>query len=692
MSKQRRKGRLARIRNIGIIAHIDAGKTTTTERILFYTGVAHRMGDVDEGNTVTDWMDQERERGITITSAAITVEWRGHQINIIDTPGHVDFTAEVERCLRVLDGVVVVLCGRGGVEPQSEMVWRQAEKYGVPRIIFVNKMDRIGADFQRVLGQVETMLGARPLPLFVPIGAESRFEGVVDVLRQDAIYWDQTSLGAEFERRPIPEQMRDSMAELRSQVLETVAAEDDLLLEKYLESGELSVEEALDGIRKGVLAHRFVPIFSGAALRNMGVQPLMDGIVDFLPAPDEVPPQVGTNPQTGELEERGPDEKGPICAFVFKTYTSSGETGKGRTNYIRLYSGRLEEGMVLYNSRRGEKERIARLYRAKADKKSRVKEVLAGDICVATGLKLSRTGDTLTDIEHPLSLEPLEFPEPVVMAALEVRVGGDEEKLKSALEHLSADDPTFRVSVDEETGQTIIKGMGELHLEVLVERLIREFNLKVRLGKPQVTYRETITEPAEAENTFERTAAGRDHFARVKVAVEPLGREGRIEFLDELAPRSLPEEYADVVEQAIRDAGESGIKYGYPVLDVRARLLDATFDEERASEMAFRNAAMAAFREACRAAGPILLEPIMRLEIVCPTEFVGGVHQQIAARGGRILGTEVRDDVQILRARAPLSKMFGYATDLRSATQGRGSFTMVFDRFDVVSSHEERSW
>ena len=680
--------RLSRIRNIGIIAHIDAGKTTTTERILYYTGVAHKMGDVDHGNTVTDWMDQEKERGITITSAAITALWRDHQINIIDTPGHVDFTAEVERCLRVLDGVVVVLCGRGGVEPQSEMVWRQAERYQVPRFVFINKMDRLGADFERVLGEIRTILGAQPLPLNMPIGAEDRLAGVIDLIKMQAITWDQESLGREFAYGEIPAALLDEAQGRRNHLIETVAAEDEQLMEKFCEHGDLDPLDLRQGIRAGLLNHTFVPVLSGAALRNIGVQPVMDGIIDYLPAPDDVPSQVGINPNTQATETRAPDEKGATCAYVFKTYTTSSEGGRGRTNFLRVYSGKVTEGDFVYNSRLKEKERIARLYKIHADKKHKTREVGAGDICIATGLKLSRTGDTLTDLDHPLSLEALTFPEPVVMAALEARIGGEEERLGHALGHLAADDPTFRVSIDENTGQTIIKGMGELHLQVLEERLVREFNLKIRLGKPQVTYRETISQRAQAENTYQRSAGGREHFAHVQISVAPLAREAGIVFKNGLDDGIIPEPCMVAIERSVRDACESGIRYGYPILDVQAELIGGTAHEVDSSELAFRNATMAAFREACRNAGPILMEPIMRLEIVCPGDFVGTVHQQIAARHGRVIGSELRDEIHILRAQAPLSRMFGYATDLRSATQGRGSFTMVFDLYDQVAGEQ----
>lgn len=679
-----RQDRLSKIRNIGVIAHIDAGKTTTTERILFYTGGAHRLGDVDDGSTVTDWMEQERERGITITSAAVTVEWRNHQINIIDTPGHIDFTAEVERSLRVLDGVVVVLCARGGVEPQSEIVWHQAERYAIPRLIFINKMDRVGADFDRVLRQIRDLLGARPLPLAFPMGAENRLEGIVDLTAMQAVRWDSDSLGARYETSPIPPAWQSEAANRRRELVETVAAEEEGLLDQFISSGDLTPEALRAGIRHAALHQTFVPVLVGAALRNIGVQPLIDAIVDYLPAPNEVRPANGMNPETGEPEERAVDEKAPPCGLVFKTFTSSAERERGRVNYLRLYSGRVAEGDLVYNVRLGESERIARLYRAHADKKSRLKEVLAGDICIATGLKLCRTGDTLTDRAHPVTLETMVFPEPVVMASLEARVGGEDERINLALAHLAADDPTFLVSTDENTGQTILKGMGELHLQVLADRLMREFNLPVRLGRPQVTYRETITISAQAEARYQRTTGGRDHFAHVVLEVAPLPRGTGIRFTNKVAAETIPENYVAVIEQAIRDGGESGIRYGFPVLDIETRLTGGAADEVDSSDLAFRNAAVSAFHDACREAEPVLLEPIMRLEIICPREFVGVVHQQLAARHGRVIGTDVRDEIQILRARAPLSQMFGYATDLRSATQGRGTYTMIFDLYDNV--------
>lgn len=679
-----RKDQLSRIRNIGVIAHIDAGKTTTTERILFYSGASHRIGEVDAGSTVTDWMDQERERGITITSAAITVEWRGHQLNLIDTPGHVDFTAEVERSLRVLDGVVVVLCGRGGVEPQSEMVWHQAERYRVARMIFVNKMDRIGADFERVLDQVRERLGSEPLPITIPIGAESRFEGVIDLLGMRALRWSVEDQGRTIESGPIPPEMEETAARARRRLLETVAAESEELLEQFLAADDLDPAALRRGLRSGTIAQRFVPVFAGAAFRNIGVQPLLDGVVDYLPAPDEVPPVTGRNPSTLAMEERPADPRAPLAALVFKTYTTAGEAGRGRVSYLRLYSGTLREGDSLLNPRLGERERVARVYRAQADKKSRLDEVSAGDICIAVGLKSARTGDTLCDPAHPISLETMRFPEPVVMASLEAKTAGEEEKIDLALGHLSADDPTFQVRMDENTGQRILRGMGELHLEVLGERLAREFGLRVRLGRPQVTYRETITRRASAESKYERATGGREHYGHVVLEVSPLERMAGIVVQEALPPGTIPEIYLPAIREVILTGSEAGIRYGYPATDIRVRLTGGSTHEVNGSEFAFRNAALTAFRDACRHAQPILLEPIMRLEIVVPREFVGVVHQQLAARQGKVLGNEVGGEMQALRARAPLARMFGYATELRSVTQGRASYTMIFDRFDEV--------
>ncbi len=674
---------LSRIRNIGIIAHIDAGKTTTTERILYYTGVTHQIGDVDQGTTQTDWMDQERERGITITSAAITCVWREHQINIIDTPGHVDFTAEVERSLRVLDGAVVVLDARGGVEPQSEVVWHQADRYGVPRIVFVNKMDRAGADFEAVLADIRETLSAAPLALNFPVGAEDVFDGVIDILSGEMLRWSEEDSGVTLHRSPCPESERGRLAAYRKVLLETLATEDEVLLEKVLAGVEPTRAEVIPILRRATINRRLVPVFCGAALRNKGVQPLLDGVIELLPSPDQVAPPRGMVPGDGRTEERPTDPNGPLCVLVFKTLT---QREQGRLSFLRIYSGTLAEGQEAWNATRGESERIARIYRMHAAKRSRLEEAKAGDIVAATGLKTTSTGETLTDREHPLLLEAMEFPEPVVSAALEARGAGDEEKIQLALAKLAGDDPTFRVRIDENTGQTLISGMGELHLEVLEGRLTREFNLRVRLGRPQVTYRETIMIPVRSEGRFERTTGGRDHYGHVVLQIAPRPRGSGLKFFWGLPDERIPQIYQPVIDQAVRDAAESGIQWGYPVTDIQVELLDGSSHLVNSSDLAFRAATLSAFRDGCRRAGPALLEPIMHIEILVPKEFVGSVVSTIASRGGRLLGTEIRGAVHILNAEAPLSRMFGYATDLRSASQGRATHSMLFARFDEVEN------
>jgi elongation factor G len=674
-------GSLSRIRNIGIIAHIDAGKTTTTERILYYTGATHQIGDVDDGTTTTDWMDQERERGITITSAAITCQWRDHQINIIDTPGHVDFTAEVERSLRVLDGAVVVLDARSGVEPQSEVVWHQADRYRVPRIVFVNKMDRAGADFDAVLADIRETLGATPVVLVFPVGAEDLFEGIVDVLTGDCLRWSDADQGSTPVRSACPEKEKERLAEHRRLLLETLATEDEALLEKVLSGADPAPGEVIPVLRAATIGQRLTPVFCGAALRNKGIQPLLDAIVDLLPSPDEVVPAVGIVPGDGWREERPADPSGPLCALVFKTLT---ERDRGRLSFLRIYSGAFAEGQEVWNPTRGETERIARLFRMHAAKRSRLERAEAGDIVAVTGLKNTSTGETLTDKAHPLVLEAMEFPEPVVSAALEARGAGDEEKIQYALSKLSGDDPTFRVRIDENTGQTLISGMGELHLEVLEERLVREFNLRVRLGRPQVTYRETIRHSVRSEGLFERTTGGREHFGKVGLHLVPRPRGSGIKFFWAIPDERIPDLYRPIIEQAVRDASESGIQWGYPITDLQVELVDGASHNVNSSELAFRAATLSAFRDGCRRGEPVLLEPIVRLEILVPKEFVGSVVTSIASRGGRLLGTENRETIQILNAEAPLSRMFGYATDLRSASQGRATHSMLFARYDEV--------
>jgi elongation factor G len=672
---------IARIRNIGIIAHIDAGKTTTTERILYYTGISHRIGEVDDGTTEMDWMEQERERGITITSAATTCAWRDNRINIIDTPGHVDFTAEVERSLRVLDGAVVILDGVAGVEPQSETVWHQADRYGVPRVLVVNKMDRIGADFDRVLEDIRQKLRPEPLPIQIPIGSEEMFEGVVDLVRMRALRWDGAAEGSEVASGDVPPAQAAAAAARRAALLEAVAAEDEALLERFLAEGDLPPEDILRGLRAGTIRGSFVPVLCAAALRNRGVQPVLDAVVDFLPAPNEVRPARGRHPGTAAAEERRAADAEPFCALVFKTFT---ERDRGRINYLRVYSGRMEAGAEVLNATRGERERMARLFRMHADKRKRIEAVFSGEIAVAVGLKNAMTGDTLTDPAHPLVLEGMVFPEPVVFSSIEAKTVGDEEKMHFALGKLAVDDPTLRVRTDENTGQLLIAGMGELHLEVIAERLRGEFNVGVRLGRPQVAYRETILEAAEETGTFQRLLAGKEHFARVTLRLEPAPRTSGFAFEERLAVPLLPPPLLSAVEAAARDAMAGGVVGGYPVVDVRVLLLDADYRELAASELAFRNATLSAAKDAMRRAAPVLLEPIMSLEIVVPRDFVGPVLQNLAARQGRVLGQATRGAAQVISARAPLSRMFGYATELRSATQGRATHSMQFESFDRV--------
>ncbi len=671
------------IRNIGIIAHIDAGKTTTTERILYYTGVTHLIGEVDEGTTTTDWMEQEKERGITITSAAISCVWQSHWINIIDTPGHVDFTAEVERSLRVLDGAVVVLDARSGVEPQSEVVWHQADRYRVPRLVFVNKMDRSGADFEAVLADMRETLGVNPLVLNFPYGAEDLFDGVIDVITGQLLRWSEDDDGISVSAHPCPAGEAERLAEYRKQLHETLATEDEALLEIVLSGAEPPPEMLISVLRQATIRRRVVPVLSGSALKKKGIQPLLDAIVNLLPAPDEVTPARGRVPEDGKFEDRTADIASPLCALVFKTYT---EREKGRLSFLRVYSGEMREGQEVWNASRKEPERVAHLFRMHAAKRNRLDRAVAGDIVAVAGLKSTATGETLTAKGHPILLEPMEFPEPVVSASLEARVGSDVEKVMTALQKLAWDDPTFRVRIDENTGQTLISGMGELHLEILEERLNREFDLKVRLGRPQVTYRETIQQEVRSEGRFERTTGGRDHFAHVVLHIMPRSRGTGVRFFWGISDDRIAHLYQPVVERAVLDACESGIQWGYPITDVQVELVDGSQHEANSSELAFRAATLSAFRDGCRGAEPLLLEPIMALEIVVPKDFVGGVVNGLAARGGRLLGTQSRETVQILTGEAPLSRMFGFATDLRSASQGRATYSMLFARFDHVES------
>ncbi len=677
---------LARLRNIGIIAHIDAGKTTTTERILFYTGRTYRLGNVDEGTTVTDWMEQERERGITITAAAITSSWRDHQINLIDTPGHIDFTAEVQRSLRVLDGGVVVFDAVSGVEPQSETVWRQADRYGVPRICFVNKMDRTGADFWRTVESIRERLGARPLPIQIPIGREDTFVGMVDLVEECAWYFTD-EMGQRPERRPIPSDLQAEAALHRDRLLEAVAETDDVLMEKFLEGETIHKEELRAALRRATIAGRLVPVLCGSALRNRGVQPLLDAIVDYLPSPEDIPPIRGINPYTQKEEERRPDPDGPLAALVFKIQT---DPYMGRLAFLRIYSGTLADGVTMLNVNKNRKERVGRLVRMRANQREELTIAYAGDICAVLGLKNTLTGETLAAPNAPILLESITFPEPVIAVAIEPRTKADQDKLSETLSRLAEEDPTFRVRSDEQTGQTLIYGMGELHLEVLVERMLREFRVGANVGRPMVAYRETITKPVRVQGRFVRQTGGRGQYGDVWLQLEPLPKGSGFVFEDATVGGSVPKEFIPAVEQGVREAMENGVLAGYPLVDMKVTLVDGSYHEVDSSEMAFKIAGSMALREGAEKANPVLLEPVMKVEVVAPEQFIGNIIGDLTARRGQIQGLEPRGQgLQAVRATVPLAQMFGYATDLRSATEGRGTFTMEFDRYEPVS--EERA-
>jgi elongation factor G len=673
---------LDRYRNIGIIAHIDAGKTTTTERLLFYTGKTHRLGSVDEGTTVTDWMEQERERGITIVSAAVTAMWRDHVINLIDTPGHIDFTAEVQRSLRVLDGGVVVFDAVQGVEPQSETVWRQADRYRVPRICFINKMDRVGASFERSVGMIRERLGANPIPLQVPIGFESSFEGAVDLLRMQAVVWED-ELGAKPERIAIPDALREPAEQAREAMIEAIAEADDDLMVKYLDGDELTVEDLQAAIRRATIGNQATPVFCGSALRNRGVQPVIDAVVDYLPSPLDVPPVHGVKPDSDEEVSRETSDEAPLAALVFKIVT---DPYVGRLAYFRVYSGKITKGSTVYNSTKETRERVGRLIRMYADRREDVDEVLAGDIAAVLGMKDTFTGDTLCDAANPLLLESISFPEPVISVAIEPRTTADQDKLSQALHKLAEEDPTFRVGLDEETGQTVISGMGELHLEVLLDRMLREFRVQANIGRPRVAYRESITKPVEdIELRYVKQTGGRGQYAHVVIDVEPGEPASGVEFSDEITKGAIPREYIPAVERGVYEAAEGGVLAGYPVTDIVVHLTDGSYHEVDSSEMAFKMAGSMAFKDAVQRGKPVLLEPVMKAEIVIPEEHVGDVTGDLSARRATIEGIEMRGNAQAIRAMVPLAEMFGYATDLRSMTQGRGVFTMEFDHYEPVT-------
>jgi elongation factor G len=683
-----RQNPIERYRNIGIIAHIDAGKTTTTERILFYTGKTHRIGSVDDGTTVTDWMEQERERGITIVSAAVSAEWKGYQINIIDTPGHIDFTAEVQRSLRVLDGGVVIFDAVQGVEPQSETVWRQADRYHVPRICFVNKMDRVGASYENTVDMIRERLGANPILMQLPIGNEASFSGIVDLLDQTAIVWED-NLGREPQEMEIPDELRRQVVEMRDRMVEQIAETDDTLTLKYLEGQEISVEELKEALRRAVIANTATAVYCGSSLRNKGVQSLLDAVIDFLPSPADVPPVRGYHPITEiEVERRASDGE-PLSALVFKIVT---DPYVGRLAYIRVYSGKISQGAMVYNSTKGKRERIGRLLRMYADRREDITEVYAGDIGATLGLKDSFTGDTLCEANHPILLEAITFPEPVISVAIEPKTTADQDKMSEALRKLAEEDPTFHVRSDQDTGQTLIAGMGELHLEVLVDRMLREFRVQARVGKPQVAYRESITRPVErAEYRYVKQTGGRGQYGHVVFEIEPSELGSGISFVNDIYGGAIPKEYINAIEKGVREAAEAGVLAGYPVTDVSVRLYDGSYHEVDSSEMAFKMAAALAFKEGIQKGRPVLLEPIMKVEVVVPEEFLGDVIGQLNSNRGEILGTEIRPgNAQAVKAMVPLSEMFGYATILRSATQGRGAFTMEFDHYAQVSESVAR--
>jgi len=676
-----RQYQLNKHRNIGIMAHIDAGKTTTTERILFYTGVSHKMGEVHDGAAVMDWMEQEQERGITITSAATTTFWKDTRINVIDTPGHVDFTVEVERSLRVLDGAIAVFCAVGGVEPQSETVWRQADKYMVPRIAFVNKMDRTGADFTRVVEQIGKRLGANPVPVQLPVGAEDRFTGVVDLVRHVAYYFDEAALGAKVRESPVPEEMEGEVAEARDELLQALAEVDDSLMAKYLEGDDIGEEQIKSALRKGTLELSLVPVLCGSAFKNKGVQPLLDAIVDFLPSPVDVAAIKGIESDTGEIIEIKVDDDEPFAALAFKIMT---DPFVGHLTFVRIYSGHLAAGSYVLNSTTGRKERVGRLLKMHSNKREDIKDVYSGDIVACVGLTKSFTGDTLCDPQRPVLLEQMDFPEPVISIAIEPKTKTDQEKLGLALTKLSQEDPTFRVNTDPDTGQTLISGMGELHLEIIVDRLMREFHVGASVGRPQVAYRETITAVVKAEGRFIKQSGGRGQYGHVWIELAPNGPDEGFTFENKIVGGVVPREYIPSVEKGIIEAMEQGVLAGYPVIDVKATLYDGSYHEVDSSEMAFKVAGSIAFKEGVRKAGAVLLEPIMDVEVVVPEEYMGDVMGDLSGRRGRISSMEDRAGAKIISCLVPLAEMFGYATDLRSMTQGRATYTMHYAHYERV--------
>jgi elongation factor G len=670
-----------RVRNIGIMAHIDAGKTTTTERILFYTGITYKMGEVDEGTAVMDWMVQEQERGITITSAATTCHWNDHRINIIDTPGHVDFTAEVERSLRVLDGAIIILCGVGCVEPQTETVWRQADRYRVPRIVFINKMDRIGADPETAVSEIGARLNARPLVIQIPLGREESFRGVIDLVGMKEIDWGSDLIGTQFEVREIAPERQELARAGRNGMIEMLSDVDDTLMEKYLSGAEISAPEIKRAIRKGTISLQFVPVLMGASFRNKGVHPLLDAVVDFLPSPQDVPPVVGHHPRTGEPETRKPTDAEPFSALVFKIMS---DPFVGSLAYFRVYSGKARIGSVLYNANKDEEERISRLLEMHANKRKEIKEVYAGDIAALASMKNVSTGDTLCLRSQPIVLESIKFPDPVISATIEPRSKVEHAKLAAALKKLTREDPTFKVAPDPQTGQTLVYGMGELHLEIIMDRLGREFGVLAHLGKPQVAYKETLLDPAQGEGRYIRQTGGRGQYGHCRIAVEPLERGGGFVFSDGTKGGIIPREFIPSIRDGVREAMEAGVLAGFPLVDVRVTLIDGSWHEVDSTALAFKIAGSMAFRDAAGSAKPVLLEPLMQLEVVTPDEYLGGIVGDLNARRGKIEGLEMRGGSRVIRALVPMAEMFGYATVLRTLTQGRGVFSMELLRYEIV--------
>jgi elongation factor G len=669
------------MRNIGIAAHIDAGKTTTTERILYYTGRSHKIGEVHEGTATMDWMEQEQERGITITSAATTCSWRDMQINIIDTPGHVDFTAEVERSLRVLDGAVAVFDAVAGVQPQSETVWRQADKYRVPRICFINKMDRVGADFYRAVDTIVDRLKAKPVPIQIPVGAEDQFKGIVDLVDMKAVIWRDETLGAKFDIVDIPEELVEKAQSYREQMIEAVSEFDDALFEKFVHGEALTNDEIRAGIRKATIGLKIFPVICGSAFKNKGVQTMMDAVVDYLPSPLDIPPVKGLDVDHPELTvERKPSDDEPFAALVFKIMT---DPYSGQLAFFRVYSGKMSAGQSVFNVAKGRSERVGRLMRMHANKREDINEIMAGDICAAVGLRTISTGDTICDEDHPVMLEKIDFPTPVIQLAVEPKTKADQEKLGMAIAKLAQEDPTFKVNTDPETGQTILSGMGELHLEIIVDRMMREFGVAANVGKPQVAYRETIRQMSEFDYTHKKQTGGSGQYARTKLRVEPNPGKG-YEFENEIRGGNIPKEFIPAVQKGVVEALEGGILAGFPMVDIKVSVFDGDYHEVDSSEMAFKICGSICVKEAARKAKPVLLEPVMAVEVVVPDEYMGTVNGDLISRRGQLEGTEIQGTTQMIRASVPLSEMFGYATELRSRTQGRGSFTMHFSRYEEV--------